>query len=317
MMRAALISVLGSSRAGGKAARALKRITCAALLFLAAAMLVAALPAMAAAADVTISNVYVGGQSGEYGTMSIDLTTGVSTFTSIGTTTDSMAGLGLGSDGKLYGLAFPGGNLIQFTNFTSSAATTNLGSTGFTAAAGATNSSGVMFGLDSQSPSNLFKTTPPSISGSLVGNTGLSGPSGMAAFSNTGVLFASNTETSGNNNLYTLNTGTGAATLIGTMFSNGASITAGTFATASDGTVHLIGFESNGGNNLYDINTTTGAVTLIGSYSFGQGNTDQAFAAAFAPTTQRVPEPATLVLLGGMGVLGLGFRALRKRTAIA
>jgi hypothetical protein len=280
-------------------------------------MLVAALPAMAAAADVTISNIYVGGQSGEYGTMSIDLTTGVTTFSSVGTTTQILAGIGFGSDGKLYGLGFPGGHLIQFTSFTNSAATTDLGATGFTAAAGAANSSGVMFGLDSSSPSNLFKVTPPSPSGSLVGNTGLAGPSGMAAFApNNSALYASNTETSGTNNLYTVNTSTGASTLVGTMFTNGAALTAGTFATASDGTLHLIGFESNGGNNVYDVNFSTGAVTLIGSYSFGIGNADEVFAATFL-TAPTVPEPATLILLGSMGVMGLGFRAWKKRTAVA
>jgi len=255
--------------------------------------------------------------------MSIDLTTGVTTFSSIGTTTPIIAGMGFGSDGNLYALDTPasGAHLFKFTNFTNSANTTNLGAvvgpTGgpLTAVAAATNSSGQMFALDLNSPANLYQLNPVTgvSSTSVVGTSNLLGPSGMASF-NGSTLYASNTETNGDNNLYKFTSpGSNAnATLVGTMFTGGVtSVTAGTFATDTNGVLHLIGFESNGGNNVYDINFSTGAVTLIGTYSFG--NTDQVFAAVQAAT----PEPSTLILLGGMGILGVGFRAWRKRTVVA
>jgi hypothetical protein len=300
-------------------------------LFLAAAVWAAAFPTGAAAADLTVGPLYVTGRSGEYGTMSIDLTTGVTTFSSIGTTTPIIAGMGFGSDGNLYALDFQssGAHLWQFNNYTSSAATTDkgavLGPMGapLTTVGAATNSSGQMFALDQNNPSVLYQLNPVTgvSSTSVVGTSNLPDPPGLAALDKSGNLYAVNLETgSGPSNLYKFtNPGSSpTATLVGQMFSGDQLVTAGTFATDSNGGLHLIGFESdptgNSGNSVYDINFTTGAVTLIGTYSFGMGNTDNVFAAVAAQT---VPEPSTLVLFSGIGVLGLGLRTWRNRSAVA
>ena len=63
----------------------------------------------------------------------------------------------------------------------------------------------------------------------------------------------------GNNNLYTINVSTGAATLVGSHGINGM------FALAYDTANDTLYAESQSTQNLYSLNTLTGAATLIGS----------------------------------------------------
>jgi DNA-binding beta-propeller fold protein YncE len=70
----------------------------------------------------------------------------------------------------------------------------------------------------------------------------------------------------GNNNLYTINRTTGAASLIG---AHGINDLFGLEFDTSTGT--LYGSQFSGGSNLFTLNTGTGAATLIGNMGLGMG----------------------------------------------
>jgi hypothetical protein len=108
--------------------------------------------------------------------------------------------------------------------------------------------------------------------------------------------------------LYTINTTTGAATLIGptglSTFRSG---------IAYDPSTNVLYMNVGGGpNSLYTLNTTTGAATLVGANGpvAGFGIDGIAF---FTPAP--APEPATMTLLASGFVAAGGFAVCRRRRA--
>jgi len=197
--------------------------------------------------------------------------------------------------------------------------------------------SGQLYGISFGSLYRINSTTAvPTLIGSL--GTTLN----SLVFSSTGTLYAANS------NLYTLNTATGAATLIGhggASYSSsgdlafvggnlylsstlptsdslmrldtatGAATVVGpighsaVFGLATDNNINLYGVA---GTSVYSINTGTGAGSLLvgyGGQTLGAANGTAFFSEAAPP----VPEPQTYaLLLAGLGVIGL---AARRRSS--
>jgi hypothetical protein len=142
---------------------------------------------------------------------------------------------------------------------------------------------------------NVLKSITPAGVITTIGATGVGFfGTGMAFRASTNTLFATGFDGS----LYTINTTTGAATIVG---STGLSFTNAWQGLAFDGSGTLF-LNAADNDNLYTINTTTGAATLVGANGPTNGNGIDGL--AFAP----VPEPASMAALG-LGALAL----LRKR----
>lgn len=230
-----------------------------------------------------------------------------------------------GSDGQL-GTITPGGT---FSNIGYSAYPT-----GAPIAFGdiAVSSSGAIYGEDYLGNQDLYFVNSANAQATLIGHTG-DGIWGMT-FSSKGVLYGANST-----GLYTINTATGADTLIGV---NGVPLagdiefdSAGNlYETGADGALYginaatgaatritgpnaaiptdiyglafykgtLYGFS--GDNHVYSLDTTLGTATLIAPYSG-----DPFTGSTFGASTAAVPEPMTL------SILGLSSLALLKRRA--
>jgi sugar lactone lactonase YvrE len=215
------------------------------------------------------------------------------------------------------------------------------------------NSAGLLYGTTAGSgTSNLVLINPAT--GTLVSTIGNIGFTiGDLSFQpGTDILYGirSNSGGPGGGLLYTIDTTTGAATLVG----NTQTGTGGGIAFAPDGTLYHTGHHfqgdftalntlnpatgqvlttvaingffdglavrgdgvvfaapGGGGDGIFTINKTTGALSLVGFTGTG-GASDL----AFQPATTVVPEPASLVTFG-LGVIGvLGYR-VRRRTPAA
>lgn len=166
------------------------------------------------------------------------------------------------ADAVLLGSAGPNADqLISIDPVTG--AGTLIGSIGFVTPGLAFDSnSEILYGLESAPEDRLHTIDPDTGTPTVVGDTGLSTtvPSGLAFDPETGTLFV--TATTGiSADLYTLNTSTGAATLVGPT-----GITGLLMRLAFDPmTDTLFGAHF---NNLYELNATTGAATLIGPIGF-------------------------------------------------
>ena len=126
----------------------------------------------------------------------------------------------------------------------------------------------------------------------LVGPFGVTGMMDFA-FAPNGTLYGA-TQTA----LYTINTSTGAATLVSN-FSGGSMVMGITFDAAGN----LFATDFSAQSSLYSVNPTTGAATLI-----GQTGVPFVHSADVNP----IPEPATLVLLG-TGLAGVAAKVRRRR----
>lgn len=153
---------------------------------------------------------------------------------------------------------------------------------------------GLLYSVDQDNGDQLVTVTPEGVI-SFVGPTGQF-IVGLAFDSINGILYASSPT-----DLYTLDTATGAASLIGSL---GIAELANGLAFDPDSLKLFL----NAGNSLYSVNTGTGAATLIGTNS-ALADLRIDGLAVLADETQ-VPEPATIAFLGA----GLAFlAALRRR----
>ncbi len=215
-------------------------------------------------------------------------------------------------------------------------AVTLIGNTGVVLLDIAFSPSGSLYGVDGN---RLYSINTQTAQTALIGNLGSS--SNALVFSSTGTLYSAYTEldtlntttgaasevgpitgyTSGgdlafvggnlflstmSDQLVTLNTATGAPTLVGNLgVSN-------VYGLASPDGVNLYGVA---GTSVYQINPTTGASTFLVNYGgqgLGSANGESFFGEATPPVAV-TPEPSSLALLG-TGILGVA-GVIRKRLA--
>lgn len=161
------------------------------------------------------------------------------------------------TDGLVYGLTNNGEALaIDVDN----AATTQIGTLAFGTAAGDRDPlTGNFYYVDQNTNTPRVAVWNPTTNTNItLATLSLPGPVMRAAFSAQGVLYI----TAGNSALYTINTTTGAATLVGTITVNGSPLTtpSGDMAFAPDGTLYI-----DDGGTLYAANVGTLTATYIGS----------------------------------------------------
>jgi sugar lactone lactonase YvrE len=143
----------------------------------------------------------------------------------------------------------------------------------------------------------LYSIDPVTGAATLIGRIGFSNVFALG-FDNSGALFG---VSDASDELIGISTASGLGALVGpTGLSNSFDIA----ARPEDGVMFLA---DSGTSSLYTIDTATGATKLVGPY----GSTTNVVGLAFSPV---VPEPTTLVLVGG-GLLLLGLRRSRSRMA--
>jgi hypothetical protein len=252
----------------------------------------------------------------------IDLTTGI--YTSIGTTQDELAGLGE-INNILYGLDYAGfgtpGTL--YTIDTTNGSLTAVGLPGINSAyefeafgstltglyaIGAFNNTPTLFSID---PTTGVAT--PITIGTAGTGLNLGGDYSLSTNSST-LYFADDSPPGDTPSLYTLNTTTGAATLVGTTTSDGGPTTEEFGALLLDGTT-LYGGQDFDGTSVDTLNPASGAVTVGPSLSGTTGG--EAFGGlAPIPATTVVPEPSSFSLLL-LVVLSAGILIIKARRQTA
>ena len=280
-----------------------------AFLALAALALAAASPARAATVLYGITFGGSGG-SGPGQLITINPTTGVGS--AVGTLDSDMAPYGLAvQNGNLYTYdqnANP--NLIRQLDPTTghTLASINIGTGSLTGEGDIvirSDGTGFLYGDGSQ-----FVKFSISAGTSSVINVGSFLFDGLA-FNSSNVLFGLSqgvAAPNGQSSLYTINTTTGALSLIGALnVPAAATEVLGGLEFGPDGTLYAELSDNTTASNLYTVNTTTGQATLVGSIGFNDVS-----GIRFLTTGAAVPEPATLVSASTAVLIGL-FYTLRPR----
>ena len=163
-------------------------------------------------------------------------------------------------------------------------------------------SESLLYTIDINDNLTLKSITSDGVITSVGSGTGIDGR-GMAYDDTNAILYATNIDGS----LYTVDTTTGVASLIGDMGFSSLSfiglaydeVTQTLFANINDASTGYIG-------SLYEINVDTGAASLIGS-NYDPLDPNAVYfidGLAWIPEAQIVPEPSTFILLGA-GLAGL------------
>jgi uncharacterized protein (TIGR03437 family) len=123
---------------------------------------------------------------------------------------------------------------------------------------------GTLYGIsfaDIFGSSSLFSLNPNTGAGTAIGGTGVS--LNALAFSRTGTLYAA-----GGDSLYTINTTSGSATLIGSGSGSGSYNSSGDLEFDSAGSLYLTSLNSGSSDQLFSVSPTTGQGSIIGSIGF-------------------------------------------------
>ena len=211
-------------------------------------------------------------------------------------------------DGLLYGISnSSGGTLLTIdvaTGAGTAIATLGGSMTGSNAPDMAFNAAGTLYTWNEPFTDNLNTVDLGTGVGTEIG------PNGGGAFTfqlgldidSSGTVYIKN----GDNDIYTVDTGTGAATFLITHDAPAFALDNILAFNAAD-TLFSVDRTSGSDSDLYTIDLATGGSTLIGSTGIGR-----LAALAFQPMAAiSVPEPGTLGILG-LGVFGLGFARRRK-----
>lgn len=232
--------------------------------------------------------------NGDFGTL--DLTTAV--FTLQGNVGVQPAGLAE-SGGGLYTAPYQGNGIYSVNRNTGAATLVSTATPGPNFYAIGSSTAG-FFGTDGFAV-NTLSVNPTTGAVTTIGPLSVTTAGLISTFSNGGsTLYWANA-----GDLYSINTGTGAAVLIGATGLTGDAIQ-GWYALVFAGNA-LYGIHDNpaaGGNALYSLNTSTGAATLVAAVS---GHPTTIY--GLAPLAD-VPEPATVAFMA----VGLGLLAVLRRT---
>lgn len=223
-------------------------------------------------------------------------------------------GLDFASNGTLYGTYQD--STVQSQDFATFS--TKTGGASFNQYIGDTESvagasNGTLYGIGYGDLETIDSTT------GTVNYIGSTLPSGYSTthdaltFDSKGTLYGVFEDSSGNESLFTVNTSTGAVTLVGPTGLR-YSLNAPVFV---DGTLYGLNYTG----EIYSINTTTGAATDTGIMAHDGSNNPikfifaDAFQSNGSPSPTAAPEPASLTLLG-MGLASLAaYRWRRRRSA--
>jgi hypothetical protein len=260
--------------------------------------------------------------SQQEGLYNFDTTTGISSLrVPLPSTTPRIFGLGTRpSDGAVFGLTVSG-QVISLNPNTGAIAT--IGNTGlqgqslafrpsdgtlFIELATNTAPNTFVFSLNTFNLSTGATTFVANIGTEVTGSTTtLSGVTGSLAFSPSGVLygFTSGGSSLTTGSLYTINTTTGATSLIGPGNHPFYSLIGATFGPS--GKMFVSDYNL---GQISQVDLTSGNRTSVGSV-----DADEVTGLIVAPPAA-VPEPSSLVTLGIAALLGLGF-SLRRRSQTA